>query len=214
MALLLAGLPDSVPGVTVNRLCGSGLEAVVHGARAIRDGSVDLVVAGGVESMSRAPYVLAKPDTAFARTPEIHDSTLGWRFVNRLLAERYGTDSMPETAENVAAEFGVSRADQDRFALRSQERAGKAVANGRLAREIMPVVVPARRGRPTVVDRDEHPRETSLAALAALGASATAGVPPRIMGLGPVAATRRLLARTGLTMADLDVVELNEAFAA
>src|SRR5215470_6466762 len=258
MALLLAGLPDSVPGVTVNRLCGSGLEAVVHGARAIRDGSVDLVVAGGVESMSRAPYVLAKPDTAFARTPEIHDSTLGWRFVNRLMAERYGTDSMPETAENVAAELGVSRADQDAFALRSQERAGKAVANGRLAREIMPVVVPARRGRPTVVDRDEHPRETSLTALAALpapfreggtvtagnssgvndgatalllaspaaveryrltplarvGASATAGVPPRIMGIGPVAATRRLLDRTGLTVAALDVVELNEAFAA
>jgi len=130
MALLLAGLPDSVPGVTVNRLCGSGLEAVVHGARAIRDGSADLVLAGGVESMSRAPYVLAKPDTAFARTPEVYDSTLGWRFVNRLLAERYGTDSMPETAEQAAAEFGVSRVDQDAFALRSQERAGKAMANG------------------------------------------------------------------------------------
>jgi 3-oxoadipyl-CoA thiolase len=258
MALLLAGLPDSVPGVTVNRLCGSGLEAVVHGARAIRDGSADVVVAGGVESMSRAPYVLAKPDAAFARTPEIHDSTLGWRFVNRLLAERYGIDSMPETAENVAVEFGVSRADQDAFALRSQERAGKAVANGRLAREIMPVTVPGRRGQVTVVDRDEHPRETSLQRLAALpapfreggtvtagnssgvndgaaalllassaaveryrltplvrvGASATAGVPPRIMGIGPVASTRRLLDRTGLSMAELDVVELNEAFAA
>jgi 3-oxoadipyl-CoA thiolase len=258
MALLLAGLPDSVPGVTVNRLCGSGLDAVVYGARAIRDGSADLVLAGGVESMSRAPYVLAKPDTAFARMPEIHDSTLGWRFVNRLLAEQYGTDSMPETAETVAAEFGVSRTDQDAFALQSQERAGKAVADGRLAREIVPVSVPGRHGQVTVVDRDEHPRETSLERLAALpapfreggtvtagnssgvndgaaalllaspaaaeryglsplariGASATAGVPPRVMGIGPVAATRRLLDRTGLRIGDLDLVELNEAFAA
>ena len=258
MALLLAGLPDSVPGVTVNRLCGSGLDAVVYGARAIRDGAAEVVVAGGVESMSRAPYVLAKPDTAFARDPQMHDTTLGWRFVNRLMAERYGTDSMPETAENVAAEYGVARADQDAFALRSQERAAKAAANGRLAREIVPVQVPGRRGQVSVVDRDEHPRETSLAALAALptpfraggtvtagnasgindgaaalllasaaavarygltplariGAAATAGVPPRIMGVGPVAATRRLLDRTGLSVSDLDVVELNEAFAA
>jgi len=258
MALLLAGLPDSVPGVTVNRLCGSGLDAVVYGARAIRDAAADVVVAGGVESMSRAPYVMAKPTAAFARAPEMHDSTLGWRFVNRLMAERYGTDSMPDTAENVAAEYRVARADQDAFALRSQERAAKAVANGRLAREIVPVPVPGRRGQVSVVDRDEHPRETSLDRLAALptpfreggtvtagnssgvndgaaalllaseaavrryrlnplariGPAATAGVPPRIMGIGPVASTRRLLDRTGLSVADLDVVELNEAFAA
>jgi 3-oxoadipyl-CoA thiolase len=258
MALLLAGVPDSVPGATVNRLCGSGLDAVVYGARAIRDGSADLVVAGGVESMSRAPYVMAKPEAAFSRTPEVYDTTLGWRFVNRRMEKLYGTDSMALTAENVAAEYGVSRADQDQFALRSQERAAKATANGRLAKEIVPVEVAGRRGAVSLVERDEHPRETSLDKLAALptpfrtpgtvtagnasgvndgaaalllaseaalerygltplarvGASATAGVPPRIMGVGPVAATRRLLARTGVSMDQVDVVELNEAFAA
>jgi 3-oxoadipyl-CoA thiolase len=258
MALLLAGVPDSVPGATVNRLCGSGLDAVVYGARAIRDGSADLVVAGGVESMSRAPYVMGKPDSAFSRTPEVFDTTLGWRFVNKIMKERYGTDSMPETAENVAAEYDVARADQDGFALRSQERAAKAIANGRLAREIVPVPVPGRRGAVSLVERDEHPRETSLEKLAALptpfrspgtvtagnasgvndgaaalllasesaverygltplatvGASATAGVPPRVMGIGPLASTQKLLARTGTTMSQVDVVELNEAFAA
>jgi 3-oxoadipyl-CoA thiolase len=258
MALLLAGVPDSVPGATVNRLCGSGLDAVVYGARAIRDGSAELVIAGGVESMSRAPYVMAKPDAAFSRTPQLYDTTLGWRFVNKLMDRLYGTDSMAETAENVAAEYGVHRADQDQFALRSQERAAKAIANGRLAREIAPVEVAGKRGAVTVVERDEHPRETSLDRLAALpapfreggtvtagnasgindgaaalllasdraverygltplakiGASATAGVPPRLMGIGPVASTRRLLDRTGLSIGDVDVVELNEAFAA
>jgi 3-oxoadipyl-CoA thiolase len=258
MAALLAGLPESVPGSTVNRLCGSGLDALAIAARMIRTGEADLVVAGGVESMSRAPYVLAKPDQAFSRTPEIVDTSIGWRFVNPVMRERYGTDSMPETAENVAEQFGVSREDQDGFALRSQERAAKAIANGRLAQEIEPVPVPGRRGQPTLVDRDEHPRETSLDKLARLPApfraggtvtagnssgindgaaallvasadavsrhdlqplarvtgAATAGVPPRIMGMGPVASTRKLLARTGIDLGRVDVVELNEAFAA
>ncbi|KWW99173.1 beta-ketoadipyl CoA thiolase [Carbonactinospora thermoautotrophica] len=258
MAALLAGLPDTVPGTTVNRLCGSGLDAVLYAARTIRTGEADLVVAGGVESMSRAPFVLPKAETAFSRTAEIHDTTIGWRFVNQRLAEQYGTDSMPETAENVAEEFAISRADQDAFALRSQQRAAKAIANGRLAQEIEPVPVPRPKGEPVVVDRDEHPRETSLEKLAKLptpfrangtvtagnssgvndGAAAllvaseraverygleplarvvagtTAGVPPRIMGIGPVPATRKLLDRTGLALADLDVIELNEAFAA
>ena len=258
MAVLLAGLPVEVPGTTVNRLCGSGADAVAIGARQLRTGEADLVVAGGVESMSRAPFVLGKAATAFDRNAELHDTTIGWRFVNPLLEERYGIDSMPETAENVAAEFGVSREDQDGFALRSQERAAKAVANGRLAREIVPVPVPRRKGDPVLVERDEHPRQTSLEALAKLPtpfreggsvtagnasgvndgavamllasaaaveryglapvarvtAAATAGVPPRIMGIGPVPATRKLLGRTGLELGQLDVIELNEAFAA
>jgi 3-oxoadipyl-CoA thiolase len=258
MAVLLAGLSESVSGTTVNRLCGSGLDALSYAARAVRTGDADLVVAGGVESMSRAPYVMPKPDAAFARAPEVFDTTLGWRLVNPRMREAYGTDSMTETAENVAAEFHVSREDQDAFALRSHERALRAQANGRLAREIEPVPVPVRRGEPVVVDRDEHPRSTSLAKLAALptpfrsggtvtagnssgindgaaavliasedavrrygltplarvSVAATAGVAPRLMGLGPVPATQKLLARQQLTIGDIDVVELNEAFAA
>jgi len=258
MAALLAGLPVEVPGVTVNRLCGSGADAVASAARQIRTGEADLVVAGGVESMSRAPFVLGKAAAAFDRNAELHDTTIGWRFVNPRMKERYGIDSMPETAENVAAEFGVGREAQDGFALRSQDRAAKAIADGRLAREIVPVPVPRRKGDPVVVDRDEHPRQTSLEALARLPtpfreggtvtagnasgvndgavamllaseaavdryrleplarvtAAATAGVPPRIMGMGPVPATRKLLARAGLGVGQLDVVELNEAFAA
>lgn len=258
MALLLAGLPETVSGTTVNRLCGSGADALAVAARSIRAGEADLVLAGGVESMSRAPFVMAKAQSAFDRRAEVHDTTIGWRFVNPVLEERFGTDSMGETAENVAAEFGVSREDQDAYALRSQERAAAAQASGRLAREIVPVPVPQRRGDPVLVDTDEHPRRTSREALAALrpafreggtvtagnssgvndGAAAllvaseaaverfglqplarvvgaaTAGVPPRIMGIGPVPASRRLLDRLGLTVADLDVVELNEAFAA
>ncbi|HEX6447053.1 MAG TPA: 3-oxoadipyl-CoA thiolase [Streptosporangiales bacterium] len=258
MAALLAGLSTDVPGATVNRLCGSGLEATVQAARAVKTGEADLVVAGGVESMSRAPYAMPKPEVAFGRTPEIYDTTIGWRFVNPVLRDQYGIDSMPETAENVAADYGVSREDQDAFALRSQERAAKAVASGRLAEEIVPVPVPRRKAEPLVVDRDEHPRETSLEKLAALptpfrkggtvtagnasgvndgaaallvasedavrrydleplariGAAAVAGVPPRIMGVGPVAATRKLLGRAGGSIGDFGVVELNEAFAA
>ena len=258
MAALLADLPDSVPGSTINRLCGSGLDAIVSAARAVRLGEADLVVAGGVESMSRAPFVVAKSETAFGRTPQMFDTTIGWRFVNPKLAERYGTEAMGETAENVATEHSVSRVDQDAFALRSQERAAKSMANGRLAREIAPVTVPVRRGDPVLVDQDEHPRTTSaeslarlrpafrpggtvtagnasgvndgaaavlvasaaaverygLTPLARLTAAAVAGVPPRVMGLGPVPATRKLLGRTGLAITDMDVVELNEAFAA
>jgi len=258
MATLLAGLPVEVSATTVNRLCGSGADAIAIGARQIRCGEADLIVAGGVESMSRAPFVVGKSATAFARDTQLFDTTIGWRFVNRTLAEQYGTDSMPETAENVAAEFSVSREDQDAFALRSQERAAKAIANGRLAREIVPVPVPRRRAEPLLVDTDEHPRQTSLEALAKLPtpfrdggtvtagnasgvndgavavllaseaavaryhlqplaritAAATAGVPPRIMGMGPVPATRKLLERTGLSIGELDVIELNEAFAA
>ena len=258
MALLLAGLPPEVPGTTVNRLCASGADAVATAARAVRSGEADLVVAGGVESMSRAPFVMGKAETAFARAPELHDSTLGWRFVNPALEERYGIDSMGETAENVAAEHGVSREDQDAFALRSQERAAAAQDTGLFAEEIVPVPVPQHRGEPLVVDRDEHPRKTTLEALARLrpafreggtvtagnssgindGAAAllvaspraverhgltplarvtgaaAAGVEPRVMGVGPVPATRRLLDRAGLTIADVDLVELNEAFAA
>ena len=257
MAALLAGLPDSVPGTTINRLCGSGLDATLMSARTIAAGHADLILAGGVESMSRAPFVLPKAEAAFSRSNEIFDTTIGWRFVNRKLAEQYGTDSMPETAENVAADFGVSREDQDAFALRSQERAAAAIESGRLAKEIVAVKVPQRRGDPVVVDRDEHPRSTSAEALAKLptpfradgsvtagnssgvndGAVAlliasekaveehgfeplariaggsVAGVPPRIMGYGPVPATRRLLEQTGLEISEIDVVELNEAFA-
>ncbi|MFZ5870063.1 MAG: 3-oxoadipyl-CoA thiolase [Actinomycetota bacterium] len=258
MALLLAGLPETVTGTTVNRLCGSGADALAIAARAIRAGEADLVVAGGVESMSRAPFVMGKSETPFARTPQVFDTTIGWRFVNPLMEEQYGTDSMGETAENVAAEHGICREDQDAFALRSQERTAKAQAAGRLAREIVGVPVPQRKGDPLVVDVDEHPRATTAEALARLkpafreggtvtagnssgvndgaaallvasdaaverygltplarvAGAATAGVPPRVMGIGPAPATQKLLGRHGLTIADLDVVELNEAFAA
>jgi len=253
MAVLLSGLPETVPGVTVNRLCGSGLEAVLAAARLVRLGEADLVIAGGVESMSRAPFVVGKSERPFDRNLELYDTTLGWRFINPRIAEAFGTDSMGETAENVAAEFGVSREDQDAFAQRSQERAAKAQANGRLAKELLPVETPA-----GPLERDEHPRLTSLERLAALrpvfreggsvtagnasglndGAAAvlvaseqglarigaaplavirggaTAGVPPRIMGIGPVPASRRVLARLGLEIGQVDLIELNEAFAA
>jgi 3-oxoadipyl-CoA thiolase len=258
MALLLAGLPESVPGATVNRLCGSGMEAIGQAARAIRSGEADLMVAGGVESMTRAPFVLGKAKQPFARETELHDTTIGWRFVNPVLKAQYGIDAMPETAENVAADCRVSREDQDAFALRSQQRAAAAQAAGRLAEEIVPVEVKERR-ETRRVDADEHPRpETTLERLAALptpfrqggtvtggnasgvndGAAAvlvaseaaatahgltpharivamtSAGVAPRVMGIGPVPATRRLLERTGLALADMAVIELNEAFAA
>ncbi len=258
MALLLAGLAVRVPGRTVNRLCGSGLQAVLDAASTIRCGEADLIVAGGVESMSRAPFVVPKADSAFARASSIEDTTMGWRLVNPKMKALHGTDSMPETAENVAAESGIARADQDAFALRSQQRAAAAKARGRLAREIAPVRVPGRKGE-VVVDADEHPRaETTLEGLARLptpfrdggtvtagnasgindGAAAlviaseaalskhgleplarivggaVAGVAPRVMGLGPVPATRALCARLGLGVADFDVIEMNEAFAA
>lgn len=258
MAILLADLPESIPGSTVNRLCGSGLDAVLTAARAIRAGECDLVIAGGVESMSRAPFVIGKAPVAFDRNAEIYDTTIGWRFVNSLMRSKYGTDSMPETAENVAAQFDISREDQDAFALRSQERTAAAQERGRLAQEIVAMPVPGKRGEAHMVECDEHPRQTSLEKLASLptpfrnpgtvtagnasgvndGAvalliaseraverhhltplarivgGATAGVQPRIMGMGPVSATRRLLARTKLTIDDFDVIELNEAFAA
>ena len=257
MAALLAGLPDVVPGSTINRLCGSGLDAVATAARAIKAGETELMIAGGVESMSRAPFVMGKADTAFSRSAEIHDTTIGWRFVNPKMKAQYGVDSMPETAENVAQDFGVSRADQDAFALRSQQRAARAIKDGTLAQEIVPVIIKGRKGD-TIVETDEHPRETSLEALAKLkpivrpdgtvtagnasgvndGAcavliaseaearrhgltprarivgAATAGVPPRIMGIGPAPATIKLLERVGLPLGKVDVVELNEAFAA
>ena len=258
MAALLAGLPIGVAGVTINRLCGSGMDAVLAGARAIRCGEADLVIAGGVESMSRAPFVMPKAETAFSRAAEVHDTTIGWRFVNPLMAAQYGVESMPETAENVAEDFTISRPDQDAFALRSQARAAAAQANGRLAAEITPVSIPSRNGEPTIVDRDEHPRATTIEALAALKApfrkggsvtagtasgvndgaaalilaseaaarrhgltpiarvlgGAVAGVAPQIMGIGPVPASQKLMARLGLVQADFDVIELNEAFAA
>ena len=259
MALLLAGLPKEVPGVTVNRLCGSSLEAVAMAARAIRSGEAELVIAGGVESMSRAPYVMGKADAAFSRSAKLEDTTLGWRFVNPLMKERYGVDSMAETAENVAEEFHISREDQDAFAYRSQQRAVTAIATGALAEEICPVTIPQRKGAATVVDKDEHPRpDTTLETLAALKpivnptgtvtagnasgindgacalllaseaaakrngltprarviAAASAGVAPRVMGIGPVPASHKVLASAGLTMGDMDVIELNEAFAA
>ena len=256
MAALLAELPIEAPGSTINRLCGSGLDAVGMAARAIRAGDADLIIAGGVESMSRAPFVIPKAQSAFSRSTEIADTTLGWRFVNPRMQLLYGTDSMPETAENVAREFDISRQDQDAFALRSQERAAKAVAAGRMAREIVAVRVPQRRGEPVLMDRDEHPRDTSAEALAKLrplfpGGTVTAGnasgindgaaalliasdsavsrygltplarvtglasvgVPPRIMGIGPEPATRRLLGRRNLQVTDIDLFELNEAFA-
>ena len=257
MAALLAGMPVDVPGVTLNRLCGSGLDAVASAARMIRTGEAELVIAGGVESMSRAPYVMSKADTAFARDVQMFDTTIGWRFVNALMKKQYGIDSMPETGENVAEQFRVSRADQDAFALRSQQRALRAQGNGVLGEEITPVSIPSKKGEPTLVNRDEHPRETSLEALAKLGTpfrnggtvtagnasgvndgacalllasenavaryklkplarvvgTAVAGVEPRIMGMGPAPASRKLLQRLKLDVGALNVVELNEAFA-
>ena len=258
MALLLAGMPETVPGTTINRLCASGLDAVGTAARAIRAGEIELAIAGGVESMTRAPLVMGKAETAFQRSAEVYDTTIGWRFVNPLMKAQYGVDSMPETGENVAEEFQVSRADQDAFALRSQERAKAAMDAGIFAGRMIPVAVPGRKGTATMVERDEHPRgDTTLDALAKLkpiarpggtvtagnasgvndGAvalvvasaraaerhgfrplvkvlgMATAGVPPRIMGIGPVPATRKLLERLGLGIAAFDLIELNEAFA-
>ncbi len=257
-ASLLAGMPHSVGATTINRLCGSGLDAVAYAARMIRAGDAELVIAGGVESMSRAPFVMPKAHEAFGRHAEVHDTTIGWRFVNPAFKHRFGTDSMPETAENVADEYGVSRADQDAFAARSQARAAAAQASGRFAAEIVPVHIPQKKGDHLVVDVDEHPRATTAEALARLkpivrrdgtvtagnasgvndGAAAlivaseaaaarhgltprarivgagVAGVPPRIMGIGPAPATGKLLARLGLAMRDIDLVELNEAFAA
>jgi 3-oxoadipyl-CoA thiolase len=258
MAALLAGLPDSSGGVTLNRLCGSGLDAVGQAARSIRGGEAELVIAGGSESMSRAPFVMAKATSAFDRNAEIYDTTMGWRFVNPRLRDAYGDDTMPSTAENVAQEFQVSREDQDAFALRSQEKTAAAHASGRLAAEIVAVEIPQRKGEPLVVDKDEHPRQTSLEALAKLkpivrpdgtvtagnasgindGAAvliiasedaarrhgltpkarvlgtAVAGVPPRIMGIGPAPASDKLMNRLGLKIGNFDVIELNEAFAA
>jgi 3-oxoadipyl-CoA thiolase len=258
MAALLAGLPDSSGGVTLNRLCGSGLDAVAMAARTIRGSEADLIIAGGSESMSRAPFVVAKPTKAFDRNAEMYDTTIGWRFVNPKMKSAYGDDTMPSTGENVAEEFQVSREDQDAFALRSQQKAAAAQANGRLAAEIVPVEIPQRKGEPLIVDKDEHPRATSMEALAKLrpivrgdgtvtagnasgvndGAAAliiaseeaakrngltpkarilgaaVAGVPPRIMGIGPAPASKKLMSRLGLSIADFDVIELNEAFAA
>jgi 3-oxoadipyl-CoA thiolase len=259
MSLLLAGLPETVPGLTLNRLCGSGMDAVLTAARAIKSGEADLAIAGGVESMSRAPLVMPKAETAFSRNAEIYDTTIGWRFVNPLLKNQYGIDSMPETAENVAEDFSISREDQDAFALRSQQRAEAAQNSGRFNEEIVPVMIPQRKGDPRLVDRDEHPRAgTTLNSLAGLRApfrengtvtagnasgvndgaaalliasekavekhnlrpiarivgGATAGVPPRIMGIGPAPAVRKLCARHGIALSEFDVIELNEAFAA
>ena len=257
MSALLAGLPVEVTGTTINRLCGSGMDAVLTAARAIAADGAGLMIAGGVESMSRAPFVLPKAETAFSRHAEIHDTTIGWRFVNPAMDAAHGTDSMPQTGQNVADDYGVSREAQDAMALGSQAKAAAAIANGRLAREITPVSVPQRRGDPVVVETDEHPRATTAETLARLrplftngsvtagnasgvndGAAAlilasetaarthgltpiarvlggaTAGVPPRIMGIGPAPASHKLLARLGLTPADFDVIELNEAFAA
>ncbi|MCU0929657.1 MAG: 3-oxoadipyl-CoA thiolase [Burkholderiaceae bacterium] len=258
MAALLAGLPQGVPGATINRLCGSGMDAVGTAARAIRSGEASLMIAGGVESMSRAPFVMPKAETAFSRTNAVYDTTIGWRFVNPLMKQHYGVDSMPETAENVAQDFGIEREAQDRMALRSQLNAVKAQQSGFFDGEITPVTMPAKKGEPVVVAKDEHPRDTSLEALAKLkpivrpdgtvtagNASgvndgscalilagekaaarhgltprarvvgmATAGVPPRIMGIGPAPASRKVLELTGLSLAQIDVIELNEAFAA
>ena len=258
MGALLAGLPATASGSTINRLCGSGLDALGVAARAIKSGEAQLMIAGGVESMSRAPFVMGKADSAFSRNAEIFDTTIGWRFVNPAMRKAYGVDSMPETAENVATDWNVSRADQDAFALRSQARAATAQARGRFDAEIVPVTLPQRKGDPVVVSKDEHPRTTTIEALSALkpivrpdgtitagnasgvndGAAAlivaseaavkahgltprarvlgvaAGGVEPRVMGIGPVPATRKLLARVGLSINDIDVVELNEAFAA
>lgn len=258
MASLLAGLPLQMPGATINRLCGSGLDAIGSAARAIRSGDAQLMVAGGVESMSRAPFVMGKAETAFSRNAAIYDTTIGWRFVNKIMKQQYGVDSMPETAENVADQFNISREDQDQFALISQMRTAAAQKAGIFAEEIVPVTIPQRKGDPRVVDTDEHPRETSLEALARLRpivradgtitagnasgvndgacalllateamassqgltprarvvAMACAGVEPRIMGIGPAPATEKVLAMAGLTIDQMDVIELNEAFAA
>ncbi len=258
MALLLAGLPPEVPADTVNRLCGSSLDALAIAARAIKCGEVDLVIAGGVESMSRAPFVMPKATEAFARANAVYDTTIGWRFVNPAMKAKYGIDSMPETAENVAEQFGIARKDQDAFALRSQQRAAAAIKAGRLAEEIVPVTLPAKKGDPAVFAVDEHPRETTIESLGKLkgvvkpdgtvtagnasgvndGAcalivaseaaarkhgltprarvvgAAVAGVAPRIMGIGPAPATKKVLERTKLKLAQIDVIELNEAFAA
>jgi len=258
MAGLLAGLPDSSGGVTLNRLCGSGLDAVAMAARSIRGGESDLIIAGGSESMSRAPFVMPKAETAFSRHAEVHDTTIGWRFVNPKMKDAYGDDTMPSTAENVAQEFQISREDQDAFACRSQERTAAAQESGRLAAEIVPVAIPQRKGDPILVERDEHPRQTTMEALGRLrpivradgtvtagnasgvndGAAAiivaseqaarrnglvprarvlgaaVAGVPPRIMGIGPAPASQKLTKRLGLRIEDFDVIELNEAFAA
>ncbi|WP_428687411.1 3-oxoadipyl-CoA thiolase [Roseibium sp.] len=258
MSALLAGLPESVPGTTLNRLCGSGMDAIISAARAIKAGEMDLAIAGGVESMSRAPFVMPKAETAFSRNSAVYDTTIGWRFVNPLMKAQYGIDSMPETGENVAEDFGISREAQDAFALRSQQKAGAAMESGRLAQEITPVTIPQRKGEAIVVEHDEHPRPaTTLEQLAKLKApfreggtvtagnasgvndgaaalivaseaavkahgltpiarvlgGATAGVPPRIMGIGPAPASKKLMARLGLTQQDFDVIELNEAFA-
>ncbi|MCD6439860.1 3-oxoadipyl-CoA thiolase [Halomonas sp. XH26] len=259
MSALLAGLPVEVPGTTINRLCGSGMDAIGNAARTIKTGEAGLMIAGGVESMSRAPFVMGKAEQAFSRQADIFDTTIGWRFINRAMKAQFGVDSMPETAENVAEQFGISREDQDAFALRSQQRTAAAIEAGRLAEEIVPVEIPRRKQDPLVVDTDEHPRATTTAeqlaklptpfreggsvtagnasgvndgACALLLASAeqaerfsltprarvvgmaTAGVEPRIMGFGPSPATRKVLAQTGLTLDQMDVIELNEAFAA
>ena len=258
MSLLLAGLPIEVPGATINRLCGSGMDAVGSAARAIRSGEAQLMIAGGVESMSRAPFVMPKAESAFARANAVYDTTIGWRFVNKLMKEMHGTDSMPETAENVATDFGIEREAQDKMALASQQKAVAAQKAGFFDAEIVPLTIAQKKGDPVVVSRDEHPRDTSLEALAKLkgvvrpdgtvtagnasgvndGACAlllvseraaarhgltpkarvvgmaTAGVAPRIMGMGPAPATRKVLELTGLSLAQIDVIELNEAFAA
>ncbi|KUF40631.1 3-oxoadipyl-CoA thiolase [Comamonas kerstersii] len=258
MSALLAGLPIEVPGATINRLCGSGLDAVGSAARVIKSGEARLMIAGGVESMSRAPFVMPKAETAFSRNHAVYDTTIGWRFVNKLMKAQYGVDSMPETAENVADDFKIEREAQDRMALASQQKAAAAIAAGYLAKEIVSVTIPQKKGDPIVFSQDEHPRATTLEALAKLkgvvrpdgtvtagnasgvndGACAlllaneeaakqynlvprarvvgmaTAGVAPRIMGFGPAPAVRKVLAQTGLTLADMDVIELNEAFAA
>ncbi|MBB4105569.1 3-oxoadipyl-CoA thiolase [Allorhizobium borbori] len=258
MSLLLAGLPVSVTGTTINRLCGSGMDALITAARAIKAGEAELMIAGGVESMSRAPFVMPKADTAFSRNAQIYDTTIGWRFVNPAMKAAYGVDSMPETGDNVAIDYKVTREDQDAFAVRSQDKASAAQVNGRLAREIVPVSIPQKKGDPVLVTKDEHPRATNLEALAKLkpvnrmdgatvtagnasgvndGAAAlivasaaavkkygltpiarivggaTAGVPPRVMGIGPAPASQKLLDRIGWKAGDLDVIELNEAFA-
>lgn len=258
MAALLAGYPVTATGTTINRLCGSGMDAVLAAARAIRAGEAELMIAGGVESMSRAPFVLPKADSPFSRRAEIHDTTIGWRFVNPVMKAQYGIDSMPETGDHVAVDYAVTRADQDEFALLSQKKAAAAQSNGRLAQEITPVSIPQRKGDPVVVGADEHPRETTLDALAKLkpinrlegatvtagnasgvndGAAAliiaseaaarkfgltpvarvlggaTAGVPPRIMGIGPAPASQKLMARLGMKQEQFDIIELNEAFA-
>ncbi|SDR55725.1 3-oxoadipyl-CoA thiolase [Paraburkholderia tuberum] len=257
MSLLLAGLPKDVPGSTVNRLCGSGMDAVGIAARAIKSGEAALMIAGGVESMSRAPFVMPKATSAFSRQNEVYDTTIGWRFVNPLMKKLYGVDSMPETGENVATDYNISRADQDAFALRSQQKAARAQRDGTLAQEIVGVTIAQKKGDPITVMQDEHPRETSLETLAKLkgvvrpdgtvtagnasgvndGAAAlllaneettkrfgltprarvlgvaTAGVEPRVMGIGPAPATQKLLARLGMTIDQFDVIELNEAFA-